>query len=501
MQVTETKTEDLSREFKITIPATEIEQKFEQRLNKLAESVRLPGFRPGKVPVTLLRKRYGDSLRGEIIEETINESSQSLISDRGLRPALPPRVELQVAAERADLEYTLAVEVLPEIEQPDFSQIALERLVVEPDESHVAATVERLANMVRGSRPVTERRPATADDLVVVDVVAPADPQPFGDGKGMTLPLDGSGPLPDLAAQLLGVEAGSAREVTISFPADYGVAELAGSTRQYEMLVKELRERDPLSVDDELAKKLGVESLEELTRDIREHHAQELKTVSRARMKRALLDQLDKLYSFALPKGLVEREYETISRRLKEEDGSASTAESTGDIAAAAVASEPGASEEGEAAVVGAPAGDAVATTNGDAGHSQDQADEYYALAERRVRLGLVLAEIGQRNNLRVTPEEIGKAMVAEARRYPGQEKAVIDFLRSNAEAREAIAAPLLEEKVIDFILEMVRVDERTVTADDLLRQQDDDTTFGGVAASSTNEAGVQAADAGGDLR
>ncbi|QNT70655.1 trigger factor [Defluviicoccus vanus] len=496
MQVTETKVEDLSREFKVTIPAAEIEQKFEQRLNKLVESVRLPGFRPGKVPVTLLRKRYGDSLRGEIIEETINESSKSVITDRGLRPALPPRVELQVAADSADLEYTLALEVLPEIEQPDFAQIALERLVVEPDESQVTATVERLANMVRGSQPVTEQRPATVDDLIVVDVVAPADPKPFGDGKSMTLPLDGDGPLPELAAQLCGAEAGETRVVTITFPADYGVADLAGTTGEYEMLVKELRQRDPLSLDDELAKKLGVESLEELTKDIREHHAQELKTVSRARLKRALLDQLDKLYSFSLPKGLVEREYETITRRLKAEDATASSAET-----ADAVGTEPGAGADGSVAEVEASAGDASVVTIGDTQHSQDPTGEYYELAERRVRLGLVLAEVGQRNNLRVTPEEIGKAMVAEARRYPGQEKAVIDFLRNNAEAREAIAAPLLEEKVVDFILEMVKVEDRTVSAEDLLRADDDDTTFAGVASSSQGEVGMQTTEADGDLR
>lgn len=496
MQVTETKVEDLSREFKVTIPAVEIEQKFEQRLNKLVESVRLPGFRPGKVPVALLRKRYGDSLRGEIIEETINESSKSVITDRGLRPALPPRVELQVAADSADLEYTLALEVLPEIEQPDFTQIALERLVVEPDESQVTATVERLANMVRGSQPVTEQRPATVDDLIVVDVTAPADPKPFGDGKSMTLPLDGDGPLPELAAQLCGAEAGETRVVTIAFPADYGVADLAGTTGEYEMLVKELRQRDPLSLDDDLAKKLGVESLEELTKDIREHHAQELKTVSRARLKRALLDQLDKLYSFPLPKGLVEREYETITRRLKAEDAAASSTET-----ADALEAEPGSAADGRAAEVEVSAGDASAVTIGDAQHSQDPTGEYYELAERRVRLGLVLAEIGQRNNLRVTPEEIGKAMVAEARRYPGQEKAVIDFLRNNAEAREAIAAPLLEEKVVDFILEMVKVEDRTVSADDLLRADDDDTTFAGVASSPQGEAGMQTTDADGDLR
>ena len=472
MQVTETKSDALSREFKITIPAAEIEQKFEQRLSKLAETVRLPGFRPGKVPLGLLRKRYGESLRGEIIEEAINESSQSVISDRGLRPALPPRVELNAGPEAPDLEYTMAVEVLPEIEQPAFKEITLERLVATPDEAHVTATLERLANMVRGSRVVEEVRPATGDDVVVVDVVAPADPKPFGDGKNLSFALSEDGPLPGISPQLLGVQVGDTRSVTVSFPADYGAPEFAGTSMVYEFAVKELRERDPLVMDDELAKKLGVDSVEQLTNDIRAHHDQELKSLSRMRLKRELLDRLDKLYSFPLPKGLVDREYETITRRLKEEEGEAE---------AEALASEGTAGAADVAASEGQP------TAEGDAGHSEPLESEYYSLAERRVRLGLVLAEIGQRNNLRLSPEEIGKAMVAEAQRFPGQEKAVIDFFRNNAQAREALAAPLLEEKVVDFIIEMVNVTERPTTAEDLLRADVDDTTFDGEAGSSAD--------------
>lgn len=478
MDVTEIKSDELSREFKVVVPAAEIEQKFEQRLTKLAETVRLPGFRPGKVPFALLRKRYGESLRGEILEETINESSQSVISDRGLRPAMAPRVELSGGGlDNADLEYTLTVELLPEIEQPDFSAITLERLVAEPDEAHVSGTVERLANMLRGSQAVEEVRPATENDVIVVDVVSPVAPEPFGDGKDLPIALSESGPVDGFVEQLMGVQVGETRSVTLTFPEDFGVATVAGTTVTYEMAVKELRQRDPVSIDDDLAKKLGVESMEQLLKDIREHHDQELKAASRMRLKRMLLDQLDKLYTFTLPKGLVEREFETISRRLQEEDKAGedvATPEAAGEAAAEPL---PSAVAESDADVP-------AEAAEGDVGHSEEKRREYYELAERRVRLGLVLAEIGRRNNLRVTPEEIGKAMVAEARRFPGQEKAVIDFFRSNAEAREQLAAPLLEEKVIDFILEMVSINERTVTAEDLLRADADDTTFEGEADS-----------------
>lgn len=500
MQVTETKIDELTREFRIAVPAADIEQKFEKRLGELAHSVRLPGFRPGKVPVALLRKRYGETLRGEIVEETINEATKSLIAERGIRPATPPRIEVAAAAAVAgDLEYTLALEVLPEITPPDYAAIELERLVADVTEESTDEMLNRLAEATRGATTVAEARPATGDDVVVFDVVAPDDKAPFGDGRDIAVSLGAEGLAPGLEAQLIGVQAGETKTVRISYPADHPIGALAGRTVDYELAIKELRVRDPLVIDDALAQRFGAETLAALREQLRQHQAKELKAMSRLRLKRQLLDRLDALYSFPLPKGLVEREIRVVARQLASEkaaqhdadhSGAAETAdtEEHAEVSAVAVRTHasahgdddpdhvhgPGCGHDHEAAGDEADPASAV---------SEAERAEYGRLAERRVRLGLLLAEIGRNNNLQVTPDELGKAIVAEARRFPGQEQAVLDFFRKSAEAKEALAAPILEEKVVDFMLEMAKVSERKVGVDELLRDADTEPTSDGSGA------------------
>lgn len=523
MHVTETKSEVLSREFHVALSAADIAEKVEKRLNELSHTLRLPGFRPGKVPVALLRKRYAEAVRGEVLEEAINETSQTVISERGLRPALPPRIEVRpetVDAADGAIEYTLALEVLPEITPPDYAAINLERLVAEVADADIDRVIERLAEAVRGAETVTETRPATADDIVVVDIVAPDDKAPFGAGQDLVVSLASEGPAPGLEAALIGAVAGETRPVTIAFPADHRETAVAGQTITYTMLIKELRVRAPLAVDDSLAERFGAGSLAELRDQVREHQAQELKSVSRLRLKRQLLDHLDGLYAFPLPQGLVDREVQVIARQLASESAASGEAKK-------AAADEPDHSQaatagaiDAEAAATGA-AEDEVGHVHGpDCGHDHDHdadddhdhdhdhghadadlaavsdADraEYGRLAERRVRLGLLLAEIGRQNNLQVTPDELARAIMAEARRFPGQEKQVIDFLRKSPQAKEALAAPILEEKVVDFILEMAKVAERTVSAEVLLQPEPEETTS--AADAETPGGGVVAAGA-----
>jgi trigger factor len=466
--------------------------------------VRLPGFRPGKVPIALLRKRYGETLRGEILEETINEATKSVIADRGIRPATPPRIEVAPAAAAAgggDLEYTIALEVLPEITPPDYAAIELERLVAEVTEESTEETLNRLADAARGATPVVEARPATADDVVVFDVLAPEDKAPFGNGKDVAVSLAGEGTAPGLEAQLEGAQAGETRTVRITYPADHPIRTLAGRMIDYEIAIKELRVRDPLVLDDAMARRFGAASITELREQVRQHQAQELKAMSRMRLKRQLLDRLDALYSFPLPKGLVDREIKVVARQLAterkpdEHDADHSDAaekahtEAHADASGAAAhphasahpdadrAAHPGAQADDDPDHVHGPGcghdhGESAARDAGiEAPVSEAERAEYGRLAERRVRLGLLLAEIGRSNNLQVTPEELGKAIVAEARRFPGQEQAVLDFFRKSPEAKEALAAPILEEKVVDFMLEMAKVSERKVAVDELLRE------------------------------
>jgi len=505
MQVTETQIDDLTRQFHVVMPAADIEQKVEARLGELAHSMRLPGFRPGKVPLGLMRKRFGAAVKSEVLEQAINESSQAVISERGLRAALPPKLELAEAEEEGGLAYNLAVELLPEITPPDYGQISLERLVAHVDEAEIERRLGRFADAVGEETEAEEGRAAADGDIVVLDVLSPTDdPWPFDPANlaGVRLRLGMNAPLPGFDAQLAGLAAGSRKTVTVTIPEGLQRADLAGTERAFEVEVKEVRVRTPAAIDDELAKKGGWESLDDLRSWLREQHENELKSLSRLRLKRALLDRLAEMYDFGVPNGLVEREYESLVRQHQPADTEAEApAEHVHDEHCehdhehehhehehghehhdhehhehdhehhAHGDHEQGHDHDGHDGHEYAPAAPADATL------SEEQRAEYRTLALRRVRLGLLLAEIGRTNNLQVQQEELAKAMIAQARRFSGQEKMVLDYLRKSPEAQEALAAPILEEKVVDFILEMAKVEERTVDAADLLREPEEETT------------------------
>ncbi len=497
MQVTETQIDDLTRQFHVVMPAAEIEQKVAARLDELAHTVRLPGFRPGKVPVGLMRKRYGAAVKSEVVEQAINESSQAVISERGLRAALPPKVELADAPEQGDLSYTLAVELLPEITPPDYGQISLERLVAHVDEAEIERRIGRFADAVGEEADAEEGRSAGDDDIVVLDVLSPTDdPWPFDPANlaGVRIRIGTEAPLPGFDAQLKGLAAGTRTTITVAVPERLQRPGHADGERSYEIEVKELRVRTPAPIDDELAKRGGWDSLEELKNWLREQHENELKNLSRMRLKRALLDRLSELYDFAVPNGLVQREYDSLVRQHEPEGGAAA-----GEAEAEHIHDEHCGHDHHDHAHAhdhdhehahghdhhdhdhdhdhGDDGHGHAAAPAADAAISEEQRAEYRALALRRVRLGLVLAEIGRTNNLRVQQEELAKAMIAQARRFQGQEQMVLDYLRKTPEAQEALAAPILEEKVVDFILEMAKVEERSVEPADLLREPEDETT------------------------
>ena len=483
MQVIETQIDELTRQFRIAVPAADIERKVETKLNELAHSVRLPGFRPGKVPVALLRKRYGASVKSEVIGEAIDETSQAVISDRGIRVAMPPRVELAESPEQGDiLEYTMAIEVLPEVTPPDYAEIRLERLVAEVDDAEIERRLRRFAEAVGEETPIGEARPVAEDDIVVIDILGPEDKWPFDNERSLGVRV---------RAGRDGTLLGSANGCWVCHPAPAPPSPSPCPTTSSAGIPggngEDFRNRRQgvaqapagASVDDELARKGGWESLDEMRSWLRQQHETELKSHTRLRLKRALLDRLAELYAFTVPKGLLEREYEALARQLREAESSSG-----------------GAAEESRAATGSEHVHDEHCGHDPEHHHEpapaasnpalpEDKQREYRALAERRVRLGLVLAEIGRVNNLRVTPEELGKALIAQARRFQGQEQAMLEFLRKNPQAQELVAAPILEDKVIDFILEMAQVSERTVSAGELLRDDDAETT------SSPDEARV----------
>jgi trigger factor len=519
MQVTETSAEGLKREFKITVPASEVEDKISRRLGEIGRSVRIPGFRPGKVPLPLLRKRYGQAVRHEILETTVQGSSAEAMREHNVRPALPPQVEIVSAAEGADLEYKMSVELLPDMPEPDFTGLGIERLVAEVPEEDLDRAIERLAESQRKTEPVD--RPAESGDLIVVDFVGKSGDVEFPGGKGENVSIElGAGRFtPGFEDQLTGAKAGEERTIKVTFPADYGAPDLAGKDASFDVKVKEVQQRLPAAIDDSLAEAVGLENLAELRQEVRQRMQRDYDSVARQRVKRALLDKLAERYDFPVPPGMVEMEFNTIwaqyeaeregrKRMATGQAGANSGAEGPVDAAALiapeetalegssaksparAEADKPDEQEHEPAAHHATPHGTATepldaaaliapeetalegASDSEPAASEEDEdkvKEEYRRIAERRVRLGLLLAEAGRANNITVTQEELNQALAQEARRHPGYERQVIDFYRKSPEAINNLRAPIFEEKVVDYILELAKPAERKVSPQELM--------------------------------
>ena len=444
MQVTETKSEGLLYEFNITVPADEIETVVTNRLNELKKTAKIPGFRPGKVPVQMLRKQYGPSIMGEVLERTVGETSKKAMDERELRPVVQPKIEIVKFEDGADLEYTMAIEVMPTVEPMDFSKINLERMVVKADEEEITNALDRLANAHKTSEPVTKARKSKEGDFLVIDFVGKVDGEEFAGGKAEDYSLElGSGSfIPGFEDQLTGAKVGDHVEVNVKFPEEYGAEELAGKDAIFDVDVKELREGSPAVIDDELAKKAGIDDLETLKANIREEHEREFNEMARQRMKRTLLDELEDNHEFEVPASLVENEFEGIWAQFEQHRKQAE--------------------EEGVKEDV-------------NEGKTDDELKEdYQAIAVRRVRLGLLLAEIGRMNNIDLNQEDLSRAMMQEAQRYPGQEQMVMDYFRNNPEAMHQLRAPILEDKVVNFIFELAKVSEKDVSIEELLKEPEE---------------------------
>ncbi|MCW5698881.1 MAG: trigger factor [Rhodospirillales bacterium] len=469
------------REFTVALPAAQIEEKIANRLKDLSRTARISGFRPGKVPVSLLRKRFGAALRAETLQEMLKETSTSIMSERGLRAANQPKISVTTDEADADFEYKLALEILPDIEAPDYGKITLERLVAEVEPSQIDSVLNRLAEDYKSFQAV-ENRVAALGDQVVIDFIGRIDGEAFdgGTAEGYDLELGSKRFLPGFEDQLVGSSAGETRTVKVTFPEAYTVDTLAGKDAEFEVSVKEVKEPKPSNVDDDLAKKLGLNDLAALRSMLEESETQRLKAYTRARLKRSLLDILSDMYSFELPPGMVASEYHSIVAQATEEQkgtegevGEAASADHDHDHSHAHAhehdhdhdhAHDHHHDHEGEDA---SPPVDSTLT--------EDQKTEYRGLAERRVRLGLVLAEISRQNNLEVTNEELQKAMRAQAARFPGQETLLYEYYKRHPEALNNLAGPVLEDKVVDFLVEMGTVTEKTVSVEELTRDPDED--------------------------
>jgi trigger factor len=454
MQVTETAAEGLRREFKIVIPAKDFQSEVERRLTEIGRSARLPGFRPGKVPLPVLKKRYGKSIMGEILERKVSDSSTQVMSDHGIRPAGQPKIEIVSFDDGKDLEYTMAVEQIPEIKPMDFAQLALERLKVEVPDSEVEETLERLAQRQRKTKVVEEPRGAAKGDVLVVDFVGSIDGAEFAGGSatGFHIELGADGLIPGFADQLVGAKTGEHRDVNVTFPEDYPGKEVAGKAAVFAVDVKELREPIPAAIDDELAKSVGLENLEAMRKDVRRQIENDYAGVARSRLKRQLLDKLSDAHDFTVPAGLLDAEFEGIWQQVESD-------KAQGRLDA------------------------------DDEGKSDDQLkSEYRAIAERRVKLGLLLSEVGRINNIQIANEEVSRAVMNEARRYPGQERKVVEHYQKSPQALAQLRAPIYEDKVVDFIVELAKVSERKVTPAELSAEME--AAAAGEAAPGDDKAG-----------
>ena len=441
MQITQTSNEGLKRAFTIIVEAKTLAERTDARLLHLKQTVQIKGFRRGKVPVSLLKQLYGDGLRGEVVQAAVEEATQSALQQHDLKPAMQPKIDLVKFEDNADLEYTLEVEVLPVIEPMDFSTLKLDRPMTELGSNEADEAIQRLAEQQRAFADKADDAGAEDGDVVVIDYDGKIDGVQFEGGKSenVSVQIGQKMFIPGFEEQLVGAKKGDERQLKVTFPEEYGAKHLAGKDAVFDVKVHQVRAPEAVVIDDAFAEKLGLESLEKLREAMQERIATDYKSISRARLKRNLLDALDKAHVFEVPPGMLVAEEEQIWQQFNQE-----------------------------------------LQRRGQALEDQDKSEEelraeYRLIADRRVRLGLLLAEIGQRNSITVSEDAMRDALFRQASQFPGQEKMLFEYYQKNPQALASLRAPLYEDKVVDFILELAQVTDVPVSREELFKEQDDE--------------------------
>ncbi|WP_323008350.1 trigger factor [Paracoccus sp. (in: a-proteobacteria)] len=434
MQVKETQNEGLKRGYEFTLPAADLAAQVDAKLKEAQPEVEMKGFRKGKVPMALLKKQFGQRVLGDAMQEAIDTALRNHLEKSGDRPAVQPKIEMvngESWKEGDDVVVTVAYEALPAIPETDLSGVELERLVVEASEEQVTEALENLAKNAQNFEDRKKGTKAKDGDQIVIDFKGMVDGEAFEGGTAEDYPLvlGSKSFIPGFEEQLVGAKAGDEVKVEVKFPEDYGHPTLAGKDAIFETTVKAVKAPKPAEIDDELAKKFGAESLDALKGQIRERLEAEYNGASRQVLKRALLDKLDELVKFDLPESLVEAEANQIAHQLWHEEHPEEHGHNHGEI---------------------------------------ETTDEHKSLAERRVRLGLLLAEIGQKAEITVSDQEMTQAVMRQARQFPGQERAFFEFIQQNPQAQQQLRAPIFEDKVVDHIVEGAKVAEKAVTKEEL---------------------------------
>jgi trigger factor len=451
MQVTETLAEGLKHEFQISVPAADLDAKADARLVDLKDKVRLNGFRPGKVPVSHLKKVYGRSVMAETVEQTIRDTNTKIFTERGFRLATEPKVTMpteekaveDILTGKSDLNYTVSIEVVPSIQLADFKGFSVEKPVADVTDTDVDEAIKRIADANRGYAAKGEGTKAENGDRVTVSFKGSIDGTPFdgGTGENIQVVIGSNTFIPGFEEQLLGMAVGDNRTLKVTFPKNYASEKLAGQAAEFDTTASAVEAPQDTEINDEFAKTLGLESLDKLKEAARERLAAEYAGATRQRVKRMLLDRLDEAHRFEAPPSLVDEEFNLMWNSIRAE------MESGGKTFADEDTTEEAAKEE------------------------------YRKIADRRVRLGLVLSEIGEKNKITVTEDEVSRAVIERARSMPGREKEVWEYYQKNANALAQLRAPIYEDKVVDFILELANVTEKKVTREDLYKDEDAEKT------------------------
>ena len=431
MQVTELKNENLAREYSVKIDAETLNKEIETQLKSVGSKVKIPGFRPGHVPVNILKQRYGKSVMGEVLENTVNRTSANVIKEKGLKPALPPQINIVSFEEGKDLEYTMALEVMPLLPEMDYTKLSIERMTYDLPKGDVQQALERIAESNKALKELPEGTKSVKGNVLNIDFIGYKDGEAFegGTAKGANLELGSGTFIPGFEEQLEGVKKGDEKRINVTFPAEYHKEDLRGVPVEFQITVNEVQEAAIPAIDADFAKKLGFDSVEKLEGVVQQRIEQEYNQLVRSHMKKQLLDQLDKEYKFDVPQRMYELEFNAIWQQVQE----------------AKKAGEEGLDKPEE-----------------------ELKTEYQGIAERRVRLGLLLSEISNKNKIGVTQEELSMAIMEQARMFPGQEKAVFDYYRQSPQHLDELRGPLLEEKAVDYVMGQAKVTDKATPIEEI---------------------------------
>ncbi len=440
MQVTETLSEGLKRGFTVVVPEADLAERREKRLSELSKTMQMPGFRPGKVPLTMVRKRFGAAVAAEILEASVNEATEQMVTERKLRPAVSPKVEMVNAAPDADLEFKVEMEILPDVTVPDLSALSLTRLKASVQDTEIDDSIQRFAEQQAKLETVEEIRPAAKGETLTVDFLGRLDGEAFegGAGQDTDVEIGGQGFIPGFSEQMEGMSVGETRTIKVTFPEGYQAEKLAGKDAEFEITAKALKVKQPVVIDAAFAENLGFGDVDEFRKFMADRLEQARANAGRLKLKRALLDQLAERADFLVPATLVDAEFAEIWRQVEAE-------RQRGQLDAE------------------------------DAAKDEDTLrEEYRNIADRRVRLGLLVAEIGRASNIQISEQDLRGAMIAEMQRFPGQEKMIIDFYQKNPRAMDRLRGPIFEDKVVDHVLGQANVTDEEVTPEALFAEAED---------------------------